>query len=326
MLSASSLRIVIAGALLGLQLGAHAAEPEATVPFDITPRAGQHQRQLLDMQVMTTTRLVPGPEATDDERAKIAQAQQQMAQMGRVKMSVRMEQTQRVGQPDAEGWLPLTLSSTSKGGEVELGGKKRTLPKDKKLDLLVQARFNPKDHAFDVQQVLGDGDADDQLRIKGAAMVTEALQLPKALSERPLKVGDSVEVPLNMALPFAVPGSSAQMDSKLRYTLKRVERGVAHFDLSMAMQIRTTAAQPADSAASAQAREVTNMQLTGTGKGSSTLRLADRLPLSSQLDLDVKMAMQAPDNGRMLMTMRMQMKSKGESLTKPAATKKKSRA
>lgn len=320
--SASPLRIAVAGSFLGLQLIARAAEP-AAVAFDVTPQAGQYQRQLLDMQVTTTTRLVAAPNANEEERARIAQAQQQNPQ-GPVKMSLRVEQTQRVGQPDDRGWLPLTLSSTSKGGDIELGGKKRALPQDKKLDLLVQARFNPKDHAFDLQQVLGGGDADEQLRTKGAAMVTEALQLPKALGERPLKVGDSVDVPMKMALPFAVPDSDGQMNSKLRYTLKRVDKGIAHFDLSMDMQIQATAPLPAASEASdAAAPQTMNLQLSGSGKGSSTLRLADRLPLSSLLNLDVRMAMQAPDNGRVLMSMRMQMKSKGESLAKPAAAKKK---
>ena len=37
---------------------------------------------------------------------------------------------------------------------------------------------------------------------QGTAMISESLQLYKALSQRPLKVGESVEVPMTMALPM----------------------------------------------------------------------------------------------------------------------------
>ena len=63
------------------------------------------------------------------------------------------------------------------------------------------------------------------------------------------------------------------------------------------------------------------MQIGGSGKGTASLRLADRLPLANQLAMDMKMTMNGPDNGRMLMDMDMVVVSKGESLAKPAAAK-----
>lgn len=322
-------RTVFTAALLGLQITAHAAP--AGVVFDTTPRAGQHQRQVIDMQMTMDTRLQAGADATDEQRAKIEQAAQQMAQMGPLKMKMRMEQTLRVGQPDAQGWLPLTVAVANQGGELAMGGNKRPMPQDKTRDLTVSARFNPKDFAFELQQVQGAAEVSELMRKQGMGMVNEALQLAKTLSQRELKIGESVEVPLNMALPVPMPGGAGQMDSKVRYTLKRVERGVAHFDLSMDMQVSANSPLPAPAAsaasgadaASAAAPQMLAMQLSGTGKGTSSLRLSDRLPLLSQMTMDMKMDIEGgADKGRMLMDMQMQMQSKGESLAKPAAKKK----
>lgn len=327
-MTTSSLRIALAGAALVMHLGSAAAQP-AAISFDTTPRAGQHQRQLMDMQMLMKTRVEAGPNATEEQLAKVAQAQQQMAQMGQMKMGIRMEQTLKVGQPDPQGWLPMTVAMVGKGGQIEVGGNQMALPQDKKMDMSVDARFNPKDFAFEITQVQGAAGVDEMLRTKGAGMLTEALQLAKVLSQRPLKVGESVDVPMSMALPMPIPGGAGKMDSKVRYTLKRVDRGLAYFDLAMDMQIdaNTPLPTPAASAASAAsaadaspaAPQAMNMQLSGTGKGSSTLRLADRLALNTQLDMDMKMQMQVPDASRVFMDMQVKIQSKGETVGKPAA-------
>lgn len=324
-----TLRLRLTGALLAA--GAHAAlAAPATVSFDTTPRAGQHQRQLIDLQAVIRTRAEAGPDATEAQRAKIAQAAQQMAQAGPVKMTVQMQQTMKVGQPDAQGWLPLTMATQGKGGEVEVGGKSMPLPNNRSQELSFSARFNPKDFAFEIQGAEGSPELSEALRGQGQAMVGEALQLFKVLSQRPMKVGDSVEVPMTMSLPMALPGGAGSMQSKLRYTLARVQRGVADFDLGMDLKMDINAPMPIQAAASAPegeaasappaaAPQTIHIAVSGSGKGRSSLRLADRLPLASQLQLDMKMTMTMPDNGLMFMDMSMDMRSRGESLAKVAA-------
>lgn len=318
----SPLRIALVSALFGLQFGAQAAtQSPQVITFDTTPRAGQHQRQVIDMQMTMQSRLEAGPAATDEQRAKIAQAAENMARNGPVKINMKMAQTTQVGQPDAEGWLPLTVSSAAQGGQIEAGGRTMPMPPQANGNMSFTARFNPKDFSFDLQQSQGT-EINELMRTQGQAMVNEALQVAKALGQRSMKPGDSVEVPMNMALPVPIPGGAGKMDAKLRYTLNRVDRGVAHFDLSMTMQMALDAPLPAPAASEASATPATpqtlNMQLTGSGTGTSSLRLSDRLPLASQLAMDVKMDMRGPDNGRMFMDMQMQMKAKGESLAKPA--------
>ena len=336
---ASTFRPALAGALLSLTLGAHAtpAAP-ATVTFDTTPRAGQHQRQQLDIQAVVKMRVEAAPEATEEQRAKIAQAAERMAQMGAMKMSMQTQQTMKVGQPDAEGWLPLTVSTGGKSGKMEVGGKTVPLPGPNQ-DLSFTARFNLKDFAFEIQQADGAPELSEMLRSQGSAMIHEALQLSKALSQRQFKVGDSVDVPMNMALPVPLPGGAGAMGGKVHYTLARLERGVAHFDLSMNLDMDVTAPMPApaasaaaaasapqDDAASAPAApaasnapQTLQVKINGSGKGNSALRLADRLPLANQLKMDMQMTMRMPDNGIMHMDMDMRIQAKGESLAKPAA-------
>ncbi|PTT87703.1 hypothetical protein DBR42_11160 [Pelomonas sp. HMWF004] len=325
--------MTLACALLGLNVGVHAAPvaPAAVVTFDTTPRAGQHQRQLLDIQAVMKMRAEPGADASEAQRAKIAQGNDTMVRMGPMKMTMRMQQTLQVGQPDADGWLPLTIGNTSQGGQMEVGGKTTPLPTPKQGNLAFTARFNPKDFAFELKGTEGSPEATELMRKQGSALMTEALQLYKALSQRPMKVGDSVELPLNMAMPMALPGGNSQLQSKVRYTLARVERGVAHFDLNMDMDITTEAPMPARpaSAASAAPEEaasapaaaplVMRMKMQGRATGNSSMRLADRLPLANTLTMDMQMTADMPDNGRMLMDMTLVMKAKGESLAKPAA-------
>ncbi len=319
-MTTSPLRLALVGTLFGLQLVAQAApQSPQVITFDTTPRAGQHQRQLIDMQMTMQPRLEAGPEASDEQRAKIAQAAENIARSGPMKMNMKIAQTTQVGQPDAEGWLPLTVSSAAQGGQIEVGGRVQPMPPQANANMSFTARFNPKDFAFEILQSQGT-ELNELMRAQGQAMINEALQMAKALGQKTMKPGDSIEVPMNLALPVPIPGGAGKLDAKLRYTLKHVDRGVAHFDLSVTMQMAMDAPLPAGAASAASATPQTlNMQLTGTGAGTSSLRLSDRLPLASQLGMEVKMNMQGPDNGRMTMDMQMQVQARGESLAKPAA-------
>lgn len=334
--SSHPMRLPLFVALLSLGLSAQAA-PAAAVSFDTTPRAGQHQRQQIDMQAVMKMRVEAGPDATEEQRAKIARAAENMGQMGPMKMAMQMQQTLKVDAPDAAGWLPMTVAVVNKGGTMEMGGKRMALPKNEAGDMRFSARFNPKDFDFEVQKFEGGSpELNAAVSQQAKAMVGEALQLYKALSQRPLKVGESVDVPFNMALPVPMPGGAGNMQSTVRYTLVRVTQGVAHFDLGMDLKMdistplpRPAAAASAASSASAAGADAADapppmmrMVVSGNGKGTSALRLADRLQLASRLTMTMKMTMDGPDNGRMFMDMDMDMQSKGESLAKPAAKKK----
>lgn len=328
---ASPLRLPLLGALLGLNLAAQAA-PNApiAVSFDTTPRAGQHQRQQIDLRGVMKMRLEAGPDATEEQRAKLAPAAENFARMGPMKMAMRMEQTMKVEAPDAEGWLPMSLTVGTKSGSVEINGKPMPLPNAGKADMRFAARFNPKDFGFEMQKFEGGPpEMSEAMLTSGKAAIGESLQLFKALGQRPLKIGESIEVPLNMALPMPLPGGAGAMQGLVHYTLTRVDKGVAYFDLNMNldMKVDTPLPKPAAAASAAEGQaadaspQLLHMEITGGGKGTSSMRLSDRLPLSSQLAMTLKMTMNGPDNGRMFMDMDMDVRSKGESLAKPVAAK-----
>lgn len=342
---ASPLRPLFAAGLMALHLGVGAAPaaPAATATFDTTPRPGQHQRLQIDMQATVKMRAEAGPDANEAQRAQAAQAAEKMAQMGPMKMTMHMQQTLKVGNPDADGWLPMTVDVGAKSGQMEVGGKVMPMPNQKVSDLSVTARFNPRDFSVEVQNVEGAPQLGEMMRTQGNAMVNEALQLSKALSQKPMKVGESVDVPLNLALPMPLPGGAGNMGGQVRYTLVRLERGIAYFDLGMDLKVDAdvpvptprapqaasapeggaAASAPEGGAASAPAAapKVMHMRISGHGQGTSQLRLADRLPLANKLSMDMLMTMEMPDNGIMHMDMNMLMTAKGESLARPASPK-----
>lgn len=338
-------RLSLSAALLSLALSTQAASPApAAISFDMTPRAGQHQRQQMEMQATMKMRVEAGPEATEAQRAQIAQATERMAQMGAMQMAMQMQQTLQVGQADAEGRLPLTVSAGFSGGQVTMGGKTMPMPKLPSAALSFDARFDPKDFSFEIQKAEGAPELTEILRTQGKSMVNETLQLARALSQHPLKVGDSVDVPLAMNLPVPLPGGAGAMQGLVHYRLTRVDKGIAYFDLGMDLDMSldvpvppqpaaaASAASAPDAAASAApaaadgaAPRAMHLVAHGNGKGHGALRLADRLPLNQQLDMDLQMTLDMPDNGIMHMDMGMTMKSRGESLAKPAAAAKPAR-
>lgn len=335
MTATSLLRAPLLGTLLGLHLLSPAASPSpAEVRFDTTPRAGQQQRQLIDMRSTMTMRVEPGPDATEEQRAKVAQVAERIAaQGGPIKMHLQMSHTTRVDQPDADGWLPMTYVSADRKTTLEMGGKVVPTPQDANADLTITARFNPRDFAFEVKNVAGGAPGMQALMTtQGQAMLADAFKLHKALAERSLKVGDSVDVPMNLSLPVPLPGGAGAMQGQVRYTLARVERGVAYFDLSMTLNANLeTPMPPAPAASGASAPEASaaprtlRVVMNGQATGTSSLRLTDRLPLASQMVMTMKATFDGPDNARMLMDMDMTMQSKGEALgLRTAPAKKKS--
>ncbi len=336
------LRPTLLGALLGLQIAAQAARAApAEVRFDTTPRAGMHQRQTMDMKSTMSMRIEAGPDATEEQRAKIAQKAGQMADASNIKMTMRLQHTTQVGQPDVDGWLPLTFTSGNRSVSMEVGGKAIPVPNAGNADMRMTARFDPRSFDIEVQTAEGGPPGFGALMTaQGKSMLNDAFKLQKALAQRTLKVGDSVDVPLSMNLPVPLPGAAGGLQGQVHYTLVKVTGGVAYFDLNLTMDIQmntplptppVAAASDAASGASApaSAAEATparmlRMVMKGSGKGTSTLRLADQLPLSTQLAMNMQMTVDGPDNSRMLMDMVMDTTSKGENLAKkPAAAPKK---
>jgi len=306
-----SLRPRLAGALFGLLAGAAFAVPPVTevALLDMTPRPNQQQRQTVDMQAVMNVRIEPRADASDAERARAEQARSMMP----MTMKSRMEQTLQTGAQRKDGWIPLSLNQRMLDFTLTAGnGATLPVPPANMANLKFSARFNPKDFAFDIEEV--QGDAEEQFRTLSATTLTKFLAIAKALHEHKIKVGESFELPMDMPLQMPVPSASGgQMKGMLRYTLNRVDKGIAYFDVATDLDINASMVPPAGAASSVPTGPM-DMQAKGGGKGQFTLRLADRLALSSDMGMQMHMTVNSPNGDVMFMDMDMQMKGRGESL------------
>lgn len=317
-LNPSLFRSRLAGALLGLLTGAVlAAKPTAELPLmDMTPRPHQHQRQTMDMQALMTVRIEPRADATDEERARAQQAQAAMP----MTMKMRLQQTMRTGGLGADGWMPLTLDHRTMDLSMTTAtGVPVPIPTAKTGSMTITARLQPQDLRFELDTVQGQQPLDDSLKPMMNTLMNQLLGMTKAMRGKNLVVGESFDMPLDAALPMPGPGpNGGQLKGQIRYTLTRLDKGVAYFDAVMTLDMNASVASSAG--ASAPAALPVNMTAQGGGQGKFSMRLADRLALTSDMTLQTQMTINAPNGDVVRMDMDMTMTGRGESL-KPVAAK-----
>lgn len=324
-MTASLFRPRLAGVVLGLLTGAAlAAKPAAQAPLmDMTPRPHQHQRQTMDMQALMKMRIEPRAEATDEEKARAQQAQAAMP----MTMKMRVQQTMRSGGLGAEGWMPLTLDHRTLDLSMTTAtGVAVPLPASKAGNITITARFHPKDFRFELDTFQGQQPLDESVKPMMNNLMNQVMGMAKAMRGKNLVVGESFELPLDAALPMPGPGpNGAQLKGQVRYTLTRLDKGIAYFDAAMTLDMNASVTPPAgasapEAGASAPAAGPVNMTAQGGGQGKFSMRLADRLALTSDMAMKTQMTINVPNGDVVHMDMDMTMKGRGESL-KPVAAK-----
>lgn len=317
-MTVSLFRPRLAGVVLGLLTGAVlAAKPAAEVPLmDMTPRPNQHQRQTMDMQALMTVRIEPRAEATDEEKARAQQAQAAMP----MTMKMRLQQTLRTGGLKADGWMPLTLDHRTMDLSMTTAtGVPVPLPASRAGNMTITARFHPKDFLFELDTLQGQQPLDDSLKPMMNTLMNQVLGMAQAMRGKTLAVGESFDMPLDGALPMPGPGlNGGQLKGQIRYTLTRLDKGIAYFDAGMTLDMNAAVTPPAS--ASAPAAGPVNMTAQGGGQGKFAMRLADRLALTSDMTMQTQMTINVPNGDVVRMDMDMTMKGRGESL-KPVAAK-----
>lgn len=314
----------------GTQAAAPLASDEVELRFFPLPRQRHQTRSVMTMKM--DMRMEPGEGMGEDERAKLEQAMR-AAQMP---MTMRSEFDQRMTTTaaDKQGNFQLQLRGTGLPMVMSNAAGERVGPEIAKLEIKIDARLNQKTGSFESMKVAG---LDAAASAMSEGLLKQLLTSMRSLEGRRLKIGESAELPLDMALPIPKgPG----MDMKMlgRYTLVKLVNGVADFDvgvnITMAMgenpaeAAAASAAAPApsaasapDAAASAAAAPAASPQATtpqmnasGQGQGRMSLRLADRLVLNQAMNLTMKMRMQAPGKPVMHMSIDMDMEATGKSL------------
>ncbi|OWQ87539.1 hypothetical protein CDN99_18235 [Roseateles aquatilis] len=321
--------------LAGLSLAALGALPAAgfaaanldTVTLNLTPLPSMSQEQQLKMDMRMSMKLTPPPNATEEVRAKAEQAQ---ATMPLTLQSV-MRQRLTTGPKRADGSYSLQADMESLKQEMRNAqGQVQALPKQPPMKFTATIR-NDQFEAIHLDMPAVNGQQPQMRQDAMEKVFNQVFDWVRKFNGTTLKVGESVEFPLELALPMAPSNSAGKVMG--RYTLTQLKQGVASFDVDIRMDMNLAVPVKADaaSAASAPASDgaVTppaappqaQATMKGTGQGTMDIRLADRLQLRSKVTMNMGMDMAGPDGSAIRMDMQMDMEGAGKTLPmKKAAT------
>lgn len=299
---------------------------DGPITLSLLPLPSSQQVQDIRVKMVTDMKFTPRPGASDDE------VQQLRGKLGAVKMpmtvSMQLRQRLQTGAADAQRRIPVSARVESsrmelRNGDGDLlpGAPAKGMPEMQFSALLVDGRY---------QDIRWSGNTDikmpPELLEKTFRKTFDALSRFEGAQ---LRVGESLELPLELNLPLPnTPAGSNAGKVNARYTLVKVESGVAYFDVTaaldfkMALPVPPSAASAAAGAEGPQAPASPSMVISGTGTGRLHLRLADRLPLRNDLDMNVQMQMPLPEGHGMDMSMLVQVSSEGraEAVAKGRAT------
>ncbi|MDH0863307.1 hypothetical protein [Mitsuaria sp. GD03876] len=307
-------RIVSLAAWVAVQaaLVAPAAMAQESVKLNMVPLPSTRQQLDVAMDMRMNMSMKLPADAT--EQAK-AQAQQMKASMPiTMKMAMRQDLSTTARQPD--GGYTLNAEVTSLKNEMRDGtGQTRALPQQGAIRF--SARL--KDDQFEKIDLQLPPSAQAQALSKEMQekIFNQSFDWMRKFNGMTLKVGETVEVPIDMNLPT---GNAPTGKLLGKYTLTGVNKGVASFDVAVRMDVNFAVPAPA-SAPSAAAAAPAQGAMSGSGTGKMDLRLADRLMLRSTMAMTMGMDIAGPQ-GNMRMDMDMTMTSTGKALPvgkKPAA-------
>ena len=321
--------------LLALALALHAgmtvaapAAPGATAPaagtaeqikLNMVPLPSSRQQIDTTMNSRLTMTLQLPADATEQARAGAAELQKLMP----LRMTTVMRQTLSTTALDQDGAYRLEADAVTLKSEMRNAyGQPQTVPKAPSV--LMTATIKADRLESPTIKTAELSPEEEQLMPKEAReqVYKQAFDWLSKFNGVALKVGESVEMPLDLALPTGPRGFNGRLIAK--YTLKAINKGVASFDIDVRMEMNAAAASPAASEASAAesaelAAALASTKATMTGSGKMDLRLADRLTLRNTMTMRMGMDLEPQPGQKMRMDMEMDMVGIGKAL--PAAKK-----
>lgn len=283
---------------------AAAPEPQE-VRLQFMPQPGDKMRQMINMDMRMTMNLLPGPDMTDEQRAKMLEAAKKVGKG--MAMDMKMTLRSEASEVDAKGDYLLHLRG--EGGQFKLtvaGQPPKDMPNpmgDMELDALTNTA-KPDLQILRVKSAMPGLSDPKMLDGLAQGVIKQAFGAMSGLEGRRMKVGESVEIPFDLQMPMAqLPGQS-NVKTTVVYTLKSIRQGIATFDtkakMSMAMVVNE--GQPQN----------INMTMDGSGTGKMAYRIADRLPIHSDMNLLMHMDMQLPGGASNRMDMGMKLLTRAE--------------
>lgn len=302
---------------------------DAPITLNLMPLPATQQQHDFRIKAVTDMKFKVREGASDEE------TQQINARMGAIKMpmtmTLQMRQHMQTGKADAQGHIP--LKATIEYGTMEMRTGDGDLMPGMPAKRMPSMQFNADivDGRYENIRLSGEGAAKLPPEMM-EGMFRKTFDALAKMNGTPLRVGESVEMPLEMNVPLpSLPGGSNAGKMSARYTLTKVEAGVAYFDIGATLDFKLDMPMPAAAASAASAASAPpapaslQMVMTGGGTGHLQLRLADRLQQRTDLDLRIDMRMPMPDGHSMLMNLQMAMTGEGKALpagkAKPATAK-----
>lgn len=296
-----------------------AGADEAPVTLNLLPPPQVHQVQDLRVKMVMDMKLTPREGASEEELQQLTQ------KMGAVKMplivAMQMRQRLQTGAQDAQRRIPMTarieassMEMRTGNGDLVPGVPNRGMPEMEFSADIVNGRY-------------------ENIRLSGEGMPSMSPKMMEnmfrktfdslaQLNGAQLRLGETVETPLEMNLPLPnVPAGTMGGKVMARYTLTKLEAGVAFFDVSATLDFKMDLPMPAAASAAASAAsaaevapQTLKMVMSGSGTGHLQLRLADRLQVHNDLDMHIDMHMPLPQGHAMGMAMQVSLRAEGQSL------------
>lgn len=301
-------------ALVAAPLGA-VAQSEVTLNLVPLPKSAQQLDTNMTMRMNMDMKLPAN--ATDAQRANAQQAKAAMPMTLTNSMRQRIETTAA----DASGAYTMKASSQSLKNEMrDATGNVKPVPSPGVMTFTAKvqgSKIEPVDFRMGEPANPPPGLTPEAR----AQMFRQMFEWMEKFNGTTFKVGESKEFPLDMQLPIGPNASKGRIIG--RYTLRKVENGVASFDVGLRfdMNVDVSAQQKAAAASGAASAPTgpSKVAMTGNGTGQLDIRLADRVQLLSTIDMKMNMDMAAPDGSQVMMTMDMKVDSRGRSVPVGAA-------
>lgn len=305
------IRTLLAALAVQAAVAAPAAMAQESITLNMVPLPSSRQQFDMTMDMKMTMALPPlADDASEQQRTNRARMQAAMP----FTMRSEILQTTSTSAKAKDGAYTLDADVTTLKSEMR-DGTGRAQPIPQTGPIRVSARL--KDDQFESIDVRLPNAAQGMVLSKEMQdqLFNQSFDWMRRFNGKSLKVGETLEVPMDMALPT---GNSKPGKMLGRYTLTSVDKGIASFDVDMRMDMRfVTPATPA-SGASAPSAPVEGA-MNGSGKGKMALRLADRLMVSTTMTLNMGVDMGQPGQ-TMRMNIEMTMAGTGKAL--PPAKKK----
>lgn len=280
------------------------AEPQE-VELRFQPQPGDKLRQTINMNMQMAMNMLPGPDTSEEQRAKLLEGAKKLGKG----MSMDMKMAMRVEASEADAKGDYLLHLRGEGGQMNLkmaDQPPKAMPNpvgDLELDTLTNVDHSKMEilRIKSAQPALKDS---KMLESMGQGLIKQAFGAMSELEGRRMKIGDSAEIPFDVQMPMAQLPANAHIVATLGFTLKSIRGGIANFDTVVKMKM--------DMASDEGEAQQMKMAMTGGGTGTMAYRIADHLPMRNDMLLSMRMDMQMPADVSMQMDMTMKMDARGE--------------